>query len=128
MRQSMRPVGQFTVQGHEENKMDMHARTAPMSGPDTYLVSRRYAWYVFALTFLIMVFDFIDRQIVVSMFPALKTEWQLSDKQLGALLLVVSITVGFGSLPVALLADRWSRVKSIAAMAIVWSLVTVSCA
>jgi MFS transporter, Spinster family, sphingosine-1-phosphate transporter len=108
----------------------MDARAPALSPPDrdTYLVSRRYAWYVFALTFLLMVFDFIDRQIVVSMFPALKAEWSLSDKQLGALLAVVSLTVGFGALPVALLADRWSRVKSIAAMAGVWSLATIACA
>ena len=62
--------------------------------------------------FLIMVFDFIDRQIVVSMFPALKTEWQLSDKQLGALLSVVSITVGFGSLPVPGVNTLSSRILS----------------
>ncbi len=108
--------------------MDTRVHAPSLSGPDTYLVSRRYAWYVFALTFLLMVFDFIDRQIVVSMFPALKAEWSLSDKQLGALLSVVSLTVGFGALPIAFLADRWSRVKSIAAMAGVWSLATISCA
>src|SRR5258708_18913543 len=108
--------------------MDPHATATSLSGPETYLVSRRYAWCVFGLTFLIMVFDFIDRQIVVAMFPALKAEWQLSDKELGALLSVVSLTVGFGSLPIALVADRWSRVKSIASMAIVWSLATLSCA
>jgi MFS family permease len=108
--------------------MDLRANASSIPGTDSRLVSKRYAWYVFALTFLIMVFDFIDRQIVVSMFPALKAEWNLSDKELGALLSVVSLTVGFGSLPIALLADRWSRVKSIAAMAGVWSLATISCA
>ena len=86
--------------------MDVHPHAASLTGPDTYLVSRRYAWSVFALTFAIMVFDFIDRQIVVSMFPALKAEWGLSDKELGALLSVVAITVGLGSVPIALLADR----------------------
>jgi MFS transporter, Spinster family, sphingosine-1-phosphate transporter len=108
--------------------MELRANAPSSPGVDGWLVSKRYAWYVFALTFLIMVFDFIDRQIVVSMFPALKAEWSLSDKELGALLSVVSITVGFGALPIALLADRWSRVKSIAAMASVWSLATISCA
>lgn len=97
----------------------MHAVTASAPGSDNYLVSKRYAWSVFALTFLIMIFDFIDRQIVVSMFPALKAEWSLSDKELGALLAVVAITVGVGSIPIALLADRWSRVKSISLMAVV---------
>jgi len=78
------------------------------------------------MAFLLMTVDFIDRQIVVSLFPALKAEWQLSDKELGALLSVVSITIAVFSFPIALLADRWSRVKSIAAMAVVWSLATVA--
>ena len=57
----------------------------------------------------------------------MKAEWGLSDKQLGALVSVVSVTVALGALPVALFADRASRVKSIVAMATVWSLATISC-
>ena len=74
-----------------------------------------------------MVFDYVDRQVIVSLFPHLKAEWGLSDKQLGALVSVVSVTVALGALPVALFADRVSRVKSIVAMAAVWSLATISC-
>jgi len=95
---------------------------------DTYKVSKRYAWLVFGMTFLLMLFDFIDRQIIVSMFPHLKAEWDLSDKQLGALVSAVSLTVALGSIPTAILVDRWSRVKSIAIMAGVWSLATIACA
>ena len=29
-----------------------------------------------------MIFDFVDRQVIVSMFPFLKAEWNLSDKEL----------------------------------------------
>lgn len=78
------------------------------------------------MAFLLMMVDFIDRQIVVALFPALKAEWQLSDRELGALLSVVSITIAIFSFPIALLADRWSRVKSIAVMAVVWSLATIA--
>ena len=92
-----------------------------------WLVPRRQAWFAFTLAFLLMTFDFIDRQVVVAMFPALKTAWGLSDKQLGALVSSVSITIAVFSFPIALLADRWSRVKSIAAMAVVWSVATVAC-
>ena len=90
-------------------------------------VPRRQAWFAFVMAFLLMVFDFMDRQIVVAMFPALKAEWGLSDKELGALTAVVSITVAVFAFPIALLADRWSRVKSIAVMAAVWSLATIAC-
>ena len=74
-----------------------------------------------------MMFDYIDRQVIVSLFPYMKADWGLSDKQLGALVSVVSVTVALGALPVALFADRASRVKSIVVMATVWSLATISC-
>jgi MFS family permease len=93
-----------------------------------YRGSKRSAWAVLALTCLLMVFDFIDRQIIVSMLPFIKTEWSLSDTQLGGLISIVSLTVGLFSIPVALLADRWSRVKCIFAMAFVWSGATIACA
>jgi MFS family permease len=79
------------------------------------------------MTLALMIFDYVDRQVIVSLFPYLKAEWDLSDKQLGALVSVVSVTVAAGALPVALFADRVSRVKSIVAMATLWSLATVSC-
>jgi predicted MFS family arabinose efflux permease len=89
---------------------------------------RRYAWSVFAVLFVLMVVDYIDRQVVVSMFPHLKAQWDLSDSQLGGLVSVVSITVALGAVPLSLLADRWSRVKSIFIMVLIWSLATISCA
>ena len=89
---------------------------------------RRYAWSVFAILFALMVVDYVDRQVVVSMFPHLKAAWDLSDRQLGALVSVVSVTVALGAVPLSLLADRWSRVKSIFIMAVVWSLATIACA
>jgi MFS family permease len=57
----------------------------------------------------------------------MKKEWGLSDKQLGGLVSIVSITIALGALPVALFADRASRVKSIVVMATLWSLATISC-
>lgn len=95
--------------------------------PDQYLHGRGAAWFAFAMTLGLMVVDYVDRQVVVSLFPYMKRDWGLSDKQLGALVSVVSITVALGALPVALFADRASRVKSIVAMAAVWSLATISC-
>lgn len=89
---------------------------------------RRYAWSVFGIVFALMIVDYIDRQVVVSMFPHLKAHWSLSDGQLGGLVSVVSMTVALGTVPLSLLADRWSRVKSIVVMALVWSCATIACA
>src|SRR5438874_3354817 len=106
--------------------MDIHSiEKAPAQ--DGYLFSRGQAWFAFAMTLALMIFDYVDRQVNVSLFPYLKAEWNLSDKQLGALVSVVSVTVAIGAVPVALFADRVSRVKSIVAMATLWSLATVSC-
>ena len=94
---------------------------------DDYLVGKRQAWFAFAMTFGLMLFDYIDRQVIVSLFPHIKAEWSLSDKELGGLVSIISIVVAIGGIPVALIADRLSRVKSIFVMATTWSLATISC-
>jgi MFS family permease len=106
--------------------MDLH-QLEKRPNDDGYLFGRGPAWFAFAMTIALMVFDYVDRQVIVSLFPFLKAEWGLSDKQLGALVSIVSITVAAGALPVALFADRASRVKSIVVMAVVWSAATISC-
>src|SRR5262245_31396831 len=110
-----------------ERAMNMSQGNPQSPDADGYLVSRSHAWFAFIMTLALMVFDYVDRQIIVSLFPHLKADWGLNDKQLGALVSVVSITVALGALPVALFADRASRVKSVVAMAVVWSLATISC-
>jgi MFS family permease len=94
---------------------------------DHYLFGPRQAWFAYAMTIALMIFDYIDRQVVVSLFPYMRAEWGLSDKQLGSLVSVVSVTIAIATLPVALVADRASRVKSIVVMATLWSLATISC-
>jgi len=108
--------------------MAFTARHVAFDPADHRPAPRRYAWSVFAVLFSLMVVDYVDRQVVVSMFSHLKAQWDLSDSQLGGLVSVVSITVALGAVPLSLLADRWSRVKSIFLMAFIWSLATISCA
>ena len=94
---------------------------------DGYLFGPRQAWFAYAMTIGLMLFDYIDRQVIVSLFPYMKADWGLSDKQLGALVSVLSIVLAACALPVSLVADRVSRVKSIVAMATVWSIASISC-
>lgn len=86
-----------------------------------------YAWIVFALTFGLLISDYMARQVLSAVFPLLKSDWHLSDGQLGLLSGVVAVTVGLLTCPISLLADRIGRVKSIAAMAVLWSLATLLC-
>jgi MFS family permease len=85
------------------------------------------AWLAFALTFGLMMSDYISRQVLLAVFPFLKAQWGLSDTQLGSLVSIVALMVGVLSIPISFLADRWGRVKSIAVMACVWSLATIAC-
>ena len=87
-----------------------------------------YAWVVFALTFGLLISDYMARQVLNAVFPLLKAEWALSDAQLGLLSGVVAIMVGLLTFPLSLAADRWGRVKSLTAMAVLWSLATLLCA
>jgi len=87
-----------------------------------------YAWVVFALTFGLLISDYMARQVLNAVFPLLKSEWALSDGQLGLLSGVVAIMVGLLTFPLSLIADRWGRVKSLTGMAILWSLATLLCA
>jgi predicted MFS family arabinose efflux permease len=107
----------------------MHIATHGIVGAhaEHLLPRRRYAWWIFTILVGLMVVDYVDRQVVVSMFPHLKVEWGLTDTQLGSLVSIVSIVVALGTVPLSLLADRWSRVKSIVLMALVWSCATIAC-
>ncbi len=88
----------------------------------------RYAWLVFALTFALLLSDYMSRQVLNAVFPLLKAEWQLGDTELGALGGVVALMVGVLAIPLSLLADRWGRVRSLVLMAALWSLATLGCA
>ncbi len=95
---------------------------------EVWLVSKGYAWFVFFMLYALYLFDFIDRQVISSLFPYLKKEWALSDAQLGMLVSIVNISIAVVVLPVSFFIDRWSRKKSLAIMGIFWSLSTVACA
>ena len=74
---------------------------------------------------VVYVFNFIDRQILAILAPAIKEELLLSDTQIGAL-----SGVAFGifyatlGIPIARLADRYSRVNIISICLTIWSLMT----
>lgn len=87
-----------------------------------------YSWIVFALSFGLLISDYMARQVLNAVFPLLKAEWHLSDGQLGWLSGVVALMVGLLTFPLSLAADRWGRVRSLTIMAVLWSLATLFCA
>ncbi|HEY5761048.1 MAG TPA: MFS transporter, partial [Steroidobacter sp.] len=103
--------------------MRLQSDDAAISPP----ASRTYAWIVFALTFGLLLSDYMSRQVLNVVFPYLKSEWALTDGRLGALSGIVSFAVGALAIPLSLLADRWGRIKSLVLMAALWSMATLSC-
>ena len=51
-------------------------------------------WLVFAVSFGLLLSDYMSRQVLGEVFPLLKAEWGLADAQLGALAGVVALMVG----------------------------------
>jgi MFS family permease len=86
-----------------------------------------YSWIVFALSFGLLISDYMARQVLNAVFPLLKAEWALSDGQLGTLSGVVALMVGLLTFPLSLLADRWGRIRSLTLMAVLWSIATLLC-
>jgi MFS family permease len=98
------------------------------TAPKEYKLSRFSTYYIFILLFLLYFFDYVDRMIVASLFPYLQKEWGLTDTQSGLLVSVVYWSIVAFVFPVSILVDRWSRKKTIAIMALLWSLATALCA
>lgn len=101
------------------------AKSNAHAGPDR---ATAYAWVVFALSFGLLISDYMARQVLNAVFPLLKAEWSLSDSQLGLLSGIVAVMVGLLTFPLSLAADRWGRVRSLTLMAILWSFATLLCA
>ncbi|MDI3408147.1 MFS transporter [Streptomyces cavernicola] len=110
----------------------MGSSTADAAAPETTrprpAVPRGYPWLVFALSFGLLLSDYMSRQVLNAVFPMLKAEWLLSDGQLGTLSGIVALMVGLLTFPLSLVADRWGRARSLVVAAVVWSLATLGCA
>ncbi|MBI9082769.1 MAG: MFS transporter [Desulfobacterales bacterium] len=99
---------------------------SPEAGPSK--TPKNYTRYVFTLLFLLYMFDYMDRMVIVSLFPYIKQAWGISDTQLGLLVSAVYWSILVFTLPISILIDRWSRKNCIGLMAIVWSMATLACA
>ncbi|MDX6559506.1 MAG: transporter, Spinster family, sphingosine-phosphate transporter [Blastocatellia bacterium] len=84
----------------------------------------RYSYYALSILTLVNFLNYIDRQALPAVAPAMQRELGLTDTEIGAMeaALLLSFTVLaplFGRL-----GDRYSRTKLMAAAAVVWSIAT----
>ena len=81
-----------------------------------------YSYYALSLLMFVYVMNFLDRQIIYILFPAIKAEMSFSDLQLSLLgATSFAIFYTFLGIPFGRLADRGSRIKLIAVGLAVWS-------
>lgn len=78
--------------------------------------------YVLAVLTVVYTFNFVDRQILAILLPAIKADFGLSDTALG-FLAGTAFALFYAALgvPIALLADRWNRRNLIAVALAIWS-------
>lgn len=98
--------------------------------PSTALAAPRpsawFKWVVFALTFGLLLSDYMSRQVVSAIFPMLKSEWALTDTKLATLNSVVSLSVAVLAVPLSIVGDKVGRARSVVAMAVIWSVATLA--
>ncbi len=91
-------------------------------------IAPRAAEYALWLLTVVYIVNFVDRQILSIVLQAIKEDLGLADWQLG-LLSGTAFGIFYATLgiPIAQLADRWSRKGVVVGSLTIWSLMTVLC-
>lgn len=90
--------------------------------PTSDTVNPRYRTYVLVILTLVYAFNFIDRQIIGILSPFIKEDMGLNDAQLGWLKgIYFALLYTVVGIPIAWLADRYSRVNIVAVSLTLWS-------
>ncbi|MEP0190407.1 MAG: MFS transporter [Erythrobacter sp.] len=91
-------------------------------------VSTARANYVLGVLFLVIMLNFLDRQVLAILAEPIKQDMGLTDQQVGLMTgLAFSLFYTTLAVPLAALADRWNRSWIIAAAITVWSIMTMLC-
>ncbi len=93
-----------------------------------FSVTSTYSKYVIGLLLVVAIFNYADRYMLGILLPAIKSDLDLSDTQIGFITGgAFTIMYAFLGVPIASLADRFSRKKIITAALAVWSAMTCLC-
>lgn len=88
----------------------------------------RATHFTLGLLFVISLFNYTDRYMIAILLPNIKQEFHLSDTQMGVLtgiaFTLFYVVVG---VPIARLADQYSRKKILVVALALWSLMTAAC-
>ncbi len=89
-----------------------------------YTVSRSQANFILIICFLLFAINYMDKQVFSVVLEPMRIDLGLNDSQVGIIQSIFYFSYAFFAIPAAFLLDRWSRKKSIALMAIFWSVAT----
>jgi sugar phosphate permease len=107
------------------------SESAPVRKASGALVRGKWmqnAKVVFWLMFAINAVNYLDRLIDVAVGPALKSDFNLRDSQIGILSSAFILVYAVAALPCGLLADRFSRTRVITFGVSLWSLMSAATA
>jgi MFS transporter, Spinster family, sphingosine-1-phosphate transporter len=79
---------------------------------------------VILILMLVNFVNYVDRQIIFSLFPAIQRDFGLSFAQLGFLATVFTVVLAAASLPMGMLADRVSKRAVISGAVLFWGVAT----
>ncbi|HLF11867.1 MAG TPA: MFS transporter [Gammaproteobacteria bacterium] len=95
---------------------------------DPLLDKPSYKWYVVGVLVLGYVFNVIDRGALGVLVQPIKAELQISDTAMGLLTgLAFALFYSVMGVPIARLADRWSRVNVLTLAITLWTIATALC-
>ena len=92
------------------------------------VTNMNYSYFAAVMLAVIYTFNFLDRQFLAVLAQPVKVDLHLSDTQMGALTgLAFALFYTVFGIPVAALADRYNRIRIIAAACVLWSLFSAAC-
>lgn len=98
--------------------------TPQKQNPTSYASGGWNSHFILILCTLLYMLNYMDRQVLSAVQEVMKTDLGLSDTQVGIIQTVFLMSIAVFSLPVAFMADRWSRRKALGCMAVTWSFFT----
>jgi predicted MFS family arabinose efflux permease len=81
-------------------------------------------WRVLAILILVNFVNYVDRQVIFSLFPAIRHDFGLRYEQLGYLATAFTVVLSLSTFPLGMVADRFSRRSVISAGVLFWSAAT----
>ncbi|MCS6946643.1 MAG: MFS transporter, partial [Steroidobacteraceae bacterium] len=99
----------------------------PGSACEHNAASEVYGWFLVGLLILAALVSYIDRQVIAIVVGPMRADLGISDTEIGWLYGIFAVFFALAGMPLAMLADRYNRMRLIAAGIFLWSLMTAGC-